>query len=697
MKYSYFIFLFVLLMACGDSTGTSNPESNSHAENINVLIDASRDSAHLSFKQRTHFLEEAKTQTLQIRNDTTKLDHLSRISLAYKRLDDSLGFRNMNAEVLQLAIKSKLYKAEGESYWDMAAFQRSYGVMDSAYYYYQKAYKSFSSLPSDSTALSLKARILYSMGSVENFFIDYLGAEQSVTEALRTFIELKDQRRIYNCNNLLGMITSDMGNYESALEYYSKAGETIRKLNIKDKSDLYRQNENNIAHVLLDTSRFYDAEIAYRQLIAEHNLNETDLELYPMALVSLAYSIFKGKNDTNEPKELLNKALISFEESEVFNDDYARGKQYYAEVLAAEGDTINARLQAKEGLDIAIAANNNFHHLELLRLLTHIDTENAVAYSDAFYDLSEVIKEEERTTRDKFARIRLETDQVIARNETLTRDKFIWTMVALALLFAGVAIYIILAQRVSNNRLKFQQKQQKANNEIYNLMLSQQGKFEEGKKTEKKRVSEELHDSVLSEMLSIRLFLSGLNADKSEEAEELRAKNLTRLQEVEDLIRTISHEMNNSSYEKFYNFIVSLKELVDTTEKSSGVKCSFNYEDDVEWDALEGDIKINSYRIVQESLKNSVKHAQCKHMQVNFSLDKGMLYLTIQDDGVGFVVKKGKGGIGMRNLASRAEKIGGNLQVVSEPGKGTEVLVKIPARYVRPKINLEEQTETVNA
>lgn len=683
-------------MACGREAGKSNPESNLQAQNINVLIEASRDSAHLSIKQRTHFLEKAKAQTLQLNNDTTKLDHLSRISLAYKRLDDSLGFRKMNSEVLQLASKSKLFKAEGESYWDMAAFQKANGVIDSSYYYYQKAYESFLNLPTDSTSLSLQGRILFNMGGIEDFFKDYLGAEQSISEALRIFMDLEDDYRIYLCHNLLGNITSNVGDFEMALDYYGKAGKNIAKLNIDNKPHHLFLNKNNIAHNLLENDEFLKAENEFRKLLSEHSIDGPKHYLFPSALVSLAYSVFKGKNDTNEAKELLERAINVFKEAE-YNEDYARGKQYYAEVLAADGDTLSARKQAKEGLEIAEAATNHFHHLEILRLLTHIDSENAVAYSDAFYELSEVINEEERTTRDKFARIRLETDQVLARNETLTRDKFIWTMIALALLFAGVAIYIILAQRVSNNRLKFQQKQQEANNEIYNLMLSQQGKFEEGKKTEKKRVSEELHDSVLSEMLSIRLFLSGLNADKSEEAEELRAKNLTRLQEVEDLIRTISHEMNNSSYEKFYNFIVSLKELVDTTEKSSGVKCSFNYEDDVEWDALEGDIKINSYRIVQESLKNSVKHAQCNHIQVNFSLDKGMLYLTIQDDGVGFVAKKGKGGIGMRNLASRAEKIGGNLQVVSEPGKGTEVLVKIPARYVRPKINLEEQTKTVNA
>ncbi|MEX0314735.1 MAG: sensor histidine kinase, partial [Allomuricauda sp.] len=458
------------------------------------------------------------------------------------------------------------------------------------------------------------------------------------------------------------------------------------------------QNQHNIAYAYLKGKDYNQAELTFNELFKDNDLKSDNPELYSTGLVSLAYSIFKGKSDFQETENLLLKA-IAVNDSVGFSMDQARAKQYYAELLAIKGDTLNALENANEGLDIATETSNNDHHLEILRLLTTLDSKNAVSYSNEYYSLNESIKSEERVTRDKFARIRLETDEVIQRNEALTRGKLIWTLVAIGLLLSAIALYIIFTQRASNNKLKFEQKQQDANKEIYNLMLSQRGKFEEGKKLEKKRVSEELHDSVLGDLLSIRMFMGALNEQNDESAVEQRAQMIEKLREVEEEIRTISHEMNKASYEKFYNFIVSLEELVETIEASSGIECSFTYDDDVEWDALDGDIKINSYRIVQESLKNSVKHAQCKQALIAFKLSDGMLTLTIQDDGVGFDVNKGRNGIGLRNLTSRAEKMNGTLHVDSGKGNGTTITVKMPAKYIGPQnpSDMEGQMQMQNA
>ncbi len=685
-----------MLCACGKQA-TVVPVSK-ESEQINTWIDASRDSTHLPLETRKGFLSQSADLAFGIANDTIRLDHLSRISLAYKRLEDSLGFRQMNQRVLKLAARGKLYKAEGESHWDLASFLKSYGVMDSAYYHYQSAYRSFDRLPIDSTSLSLRGRMLYSMGDIQDYFKDYLGAEISTTESLIIFEELGDHWRIYNCNNLLGVIALGMNNHEKSLEYYKRAGELIQKLDSSDKIALEWQNKNNIAFVFLENSQYEKAEMEYSELVENPNIRAEKPVLFARAMTSMSYSIFKGKKNVELAHELIDEA-IGINDSIGFSMDQARAKQYHAEIFAFLGDTAQAVHVANEALLLAKETSNNDQNLELLRLLTGLDSKNAVAHSNKYYDLNEKIKEEERTKRDKFARIRLETDEVIQRNEALTRGKLIWTLVAIGLLLSAIALYIIFTQRASNNKLKFEQKQQEANKEIYNLMLSQRGKFEEGKKLEKKRVSEELHDSVLGDLLSISMFMGALNEQNDESAVEQRAQMIEKLREVEEEIRTISHEMNKASYEKFYNFIVSLEELVETIEASSGIECSFTYDDDVEWDALDGDIKINSYRIVQESLKNSVKHAQCKQALVAFKLSDGMLALTIQDDGVGFDVNKGRNGIGLRNLTSRAEKMNGTLHVDSGKGNGTTITVQMPAKYIGSQnpSDMEGQMQMQNA
>ncbi len=646
---------------------------------INEWINIARDSTQLSLQGRKQYLVNATEKANTFSNDTVRLDHLSRVSLAYKKLEDSTGFRNMNRRVMDLSRDDKIYKALGESHWDLAAFFKSYGVMDSAYFHYEKAYKSFDQMPLDSTSLSLRGRILYSMGRIQDYFKDYLGAEVNITEALRIFEDLEDRKRIYNCNNILGMVASGMNNSEKALEYFQKAREDIEEFEPDNRTSYIWENGNNIANEYLRNKEYLKSAKAYLKLFNDKGLSTENTSLYSKVVTSRGYAIFKGEKDLEGAKELLEKA-ISLNDSMPLSveNDQARAKQYYSELLATAGDTTLAKQFAKESLTLAKETSNNDHHLQVLRLLTAIDSENAVAYSDEYYELNEKIKHEERAIRDKFARIRLETDEVIQRNELLSKQKQIWTGVALGLLLLGVAFFIIISQRISNNRLKFQQKQQESNQEIYNLMLSQQGKFEEGKQLEQKRISEELHDGILGEMLGIRLILSGLNDKDDEASVQYRADLIEKLQQLEEEIRTISHELSDASYQKFYNFIVSLEDLISTIGTSSGISCSFTYAEGVEWDNLDGDIKINIYRIVQESLQNCVKHAQCDNIQVSFEVKGSMLELKISDDGIGFDTGKGKRGIGLRNIISRVEKINGDLTVDSKKGKGTTTKVVFP-------------------
>ena len=677
LKYSFFIAFILLLASCKDNNQQLD-DNQPLSEQVQKLIGTARDSTNLSLDERVVYLQNAEKTSNQIPSDTIRLDHLSRISLAYKKIGDSSGFRTMNLKVRKLSKDSKMYKTLGESHWDMASFFRNYGVLDSAYFHFRSAYRSFEKLPDDSMSLSLRGRMLYSMGDIQDSYKDYLGAELNITRALRIFDELEDPLRIYNCYNILGIVAGGMGDRKKAVEYFEKAKAQLNYLEPNQKSRLTWQNQNNVSSQFLKLKDYRKAKSAYQSLVDDNTLKNINPELYSQALASYAYSVFKDENNTVKAAGYLDTAMqINDSIGQVYNQ--SRVKQFYAELLMSQGDTAQAIQYARESRDIAHETSNNYRSLEVLRLLTQWDTENAVAYSNSYYDLNETIQEEERAKRDKFARIRLETDEVIEENRFLTRQRQLWIAAAMGLILVGIATMIIVTQRVHNNRLKFKQKQQESNQEIYNLMLSQQGKLKEGKQLEQKRISEELHDGVLGEMLGIRLMLSGLNEKEDPSAIEQRATFIEKLRNVEEEIRTISHELNNASYQKFYNFIVSLEGLIKNIEKSSGIACNFKYSSKVDWDSLQGDTKINIYRIVQESMQNCVKHAQCSQIDVAMRVDDDMLELSIADNGIGFDTNRGKRGIGLRNVTSRVKKLKGTLKVESTKGKGTNVQVYIPS------------------
>ncbi|MHA7831497.1 MAG: tetratricopeptide repeat-containing sensor histidine kinase [Flagellimonas sp.] len=694
MKNGVLIIVLLLVLGCRDKASTEETVRNPKVDSIQQLLNIAKTAKELSSDERRVYIQDAEAQVLTLSKDSTRLEQLSQVSLAYLKLKDSMGFRQSNAKLLKLSEEADASKISGYSNWDLGDFFETYGVMDSAFYHYRKALESFDRLPKDSTSQSLKARMLYSMSRVQDSYKDYLGGETSATAAIEIFDELDDDYRLYNAYNMLGTLANGLGNSQKAIESYETAREYIENSNRKNKTRLIWQLQNNVASIYLNKEDFKKAKENFKQLLTNKELKEDAAELYEKVLGSYAFSLLKTDNNTKKAEELLQEAFtVNSATGELY--DRARLHYFYSEVLAAKGDTLNAIANADESYNIAKETYNNDRALDALRLLTRLDMVHAASYAEEYYQLNEAIQEEERTKRDKFGRIRMETDDIIEENQILTKEKKVWVYSAVLLIVFGIIFMAIASLYHSNSQLKFKQKQQESNQEIYNLMLSQQGKFEEGKQLEQKRISEELHDGILSEMLGIRLILSGLNEREDQASIDQRAALIEKLRDLEEEIRTISHELNHAAYKKFHNFIVSLKNMVADIEKSSGISCSFTYDDKVQWDNLLGDIKINAYRIIQESLKNCVKHAKSENVSVLFQLVEDKLKLTITDDGVGFNINKRKKGIGLKNIISRAKKIKAELDVDSKPGKGTTIKVTIPVEYVDVKTSKE--TDLINA
>jgi len=89
-------------------------------------------------------------------------------------------------------------------------------------------------------------------------------------------------------------------------------------------------------------------------------------------------------------------------------------------------------------------------------------------------------------------------------------------------------------------------------------------------------------------------------------------------------------------------------------------------------------------QIIREAVSNALRHGAAKTVTVRLNEDQGRLCLLVQDDGRGFVSKQGEAaaGQGLKNLRARAELLGGELRVASQPGTGTRVVLTFPAAPV---------------
>jgi signal transduction histidine kinase len=89
------------------------------------------------------------------------------------------------------------------------------------------------------------------------------------------------------------------------------------------------------------------------------------------------------------------------------------------------------------------------------------------------------------------------------------------------------------------------------------------------------------------------------------------------------------------------------------------------------------------YRIVQEALANVARHSRATRVEVSLSFDGETLRIEVKDDGRGFNPDGRPPGMGLRSIEERVESVGGSVEIVSAPGQGTLVRVKVPASVSR--------------
>jgi signal transduction histidine kinase len=84
------------------------------------------------------------------------------------------------------------------------------------------------------------------------------------------------------------------------------------------------------------------------------------------------------------------------------------------------------------------------------------------------------------------------------------------------------------------------------------------------------------------------------------------------------------------------------------------------------------------YRITQETLANVARHSHASHVAMELLYNAGKVSLTIEDDGCGFNVVQKPKGVGLRSIKERADSVGGEIIIESNPGQGTRIEVTIP-------------------
>lgn len=192
---------------------------------------------------------------------------------------------------------------------------------------------------------------------------------------------------------------------------------------------------------------------------------------------------------------------------------------------------------------------------------------------------------------------------------------------------------------------------------------------------EKKHLARELHDGINQLLVSSKCHLELMSHRLEDEKLKLHLdKSQRSLTTAINEVRHISHQLRPSALDDI-GLEAALTTLLQDFHSHSGIDTDSHF--DTQQQRLSSEVATTLYRIAQESLNNIEKHAKAKKVTVNLQKMGNMLQLLIRDDGVGFIVNQAvhHQGIGLRNMQERVEFIGGEFELISELGLGTEITV----------------------
>ncbi|MFV5685233.1 ATP-binding protein [Flavobacterium sp. GB2R13] len=675
MKKNYFIYplLFLLLVFFGCSKKNAKGISvTSSEDSLSTYLSLANDFS-LAKEKRLLFTQKAFNIIVNQDNDSLKRVNMFKVANRYYNINN---WKQFNKTVhLALNISEKVNDTLNiiKAYTYLGDYYESQSILDSSFQFYYKAEKMYEK-QGDNLKLS---KTLINKATLQLKAGDLLGSEKSVFRVLRLIKGGKQINNIlYDAYNLLGIIYSELGEYENAMSYHNKAllisdDEIIPKV-FQSRATSY----NNIGFLYLDSHKYLLAKNYFKKGLEQNNLIIQKPSLYAMLLDNLAYSKFKLKETEGLP-DLFFQSLKVGDSLDLTSGMFIN-KIHLSEYFTSKNNSFKSLQYSKEALQLARNSNNSRNVMVALKRLALLEPQKSAAYTKEYIRINEELQKSERKMGDKFSRIEYETDEIKGENtnlETKNRNLLFGFSIITML---GLFLYIIKAQKTKNRELLFKQEQQKVNEEIYNLMISQQNTIETNRVVEKKRVAQELHDGVLGRMFGVRMNLDGLNKFNDEMAVNQRNSYLAELKNIEQDIREISHDLNREKSELINNFVAIVNNLFEDQKKTFKPKLVTIIDPAIKWELLSNAIKINLYRIIQESLQNINKYANANTIKVELKKNGDDLFLSINDDGVGFNVNKAKRGIGIQNIQSRTNECNGTVDIKSNKGEGTTITITVP-------------------
>jgi signal transduction histidine kinase len=615
-------------------------------------------------------LDQIYKEILNQENDSVNRNLFLKVADKYYDLNNYDKYKKITEKVLEMAFMEKDTNHIAKSLYYLGDYYDQNSKLDSAFSYYSQSEKLYKRLKDSLNIGKLtlhKAGILFDAGNFNE-------SEIEAVTALRIFPKANSTRLIYECYIVIGISLYELNNYKKSLVYFDLAFKLLDQLENENfpKSEIVNSRiscYNNIGMVYGKMKNYQEAMSFYNKALQIKNIKQNYPKSYAMLLNNFGYSKMKSGTFNGVNKILFESLRIK--DSLGIELGVVSSKINIGEYYLLKNDTTKGFAYLKEGYGASKKLKSSSLTIESLKLLMENDSKNKSFYTNQYVKISDSVQQVERATRNKFARIAYETDQVEEKNLTLskTNSKIIIGSGFIIFILGGFLLIYRLKSR--NKELLFIKEQQEANEKIYHLMLHQQSETEQARNEERNRIAMELHDGIVNSIFTTRFNLMQLESGAADKKQLL----IEELEKAENEIRKVSHDLQKNLLFEDQTLPEILANLIEYQKNEFNTKFDLSIDKYIDWSSVSSNAKINVYRIIQEALQNSNKYSEAKRCCVFILKTTDKITVRIWDNGIGFNPKKAKLGIGLKNIKVRTIALNGILKITSNAEKGTTIEV----------------------
>lgn len=483
--------------------------------------------------------------------------------------------------------------------------------------------------------------------------------------------------QLYNEAN--GNVNGLANNYVRIGNIYTiqKKDHLAEKFYAKAKIDFEKTGyKTGVAAVLLDIGKIYitkdmqDTALFILDEAYAIAIENQELDLISSIQSELAL-IYLRKRDLTIAEDFILKSLKN---GETLNDKEQKIKSniVYGTILMDQKKYKEALVVFKKAEAINKSINNASHNMSIYKNLSYIyeklnnidesfnyfkqytavnDSLNKQIYNDQFFEIQ---------TKYQTAQKEKENQQLQFENTLQKQENAKIRSQNLLIISSSVFIAILLLVSF----MVYKNAQKNKFNKMVLKEIDEQNDI----------ISKNLHDGMSGYLHAIKNSLVFRNEKTNDLDKEIGIIDRSQ-KELRFLMRQLS-----SPYYKNKNFDLSneLSELNHFYETSSNFKIESYFDDSILWENISFENKLQIYKLAQELLANVKKHSGARNISLQMIKDKSNLVMSMEDDGKGFNKEETASGYGLKNMEKRIKDLKGNLNIDSNPGKGTFISFTIP-------------------